>query len=85
MYSSYPIPAKHCQALTKFVKSVSWHDPGEARQAVQIIPKWTEIDIDDALELLGPGFDNPVIRAYAVERLRKADDEVTFVMLYIRS
>ena len=64
------------QALTKFVKSVSWHDQGEARQAVQIIPKWTEIDVDEALELLGPNFDNPVVRAYAVDRLRKADDEV---------
>ncbi len=62
--------------MTKFVKSVSWHDQGEARQAVQIIPKWTDIDVDEALELLGPSFDNPVVRAYAVDRLRKADDEV---------
>lgn len=65
------------QALTKFVKSVSWNDPGEARQAVQILPKWTEVDVDDALELLGPSFDNPDVRAYAVDRLRKADDDVS--------
>ena len=58
------------------MKSVAWHDPGEARQAVQILPKWTEIDVDDALELLGPTFDNPAVRAYAVERLKKSDDEV---------
>jgi phosphatidylinositol 3-kinase len=58
------------------VKSVAWHDQGEARQAVQILPKWTEIDVDDALELLGPTFDNPAVRAYAVERLKKSDDEV---------
>ncbi|KAI9822989.1 MAG: Phosphatidylinositol (PI) 3-kinase [Phylliscum demangeonii] len=69
------------RALTKFVKSVSWHDQGEARQAVQIIPKWTEIDVDEALELLGPSFDNPVVRAYAVDRLRKADDEE--LLLYL--
>ena len=56
---------------------MSWHDQGEARQAVQIIPKWTEIDVDEALELLGPNFDNSVVRAYAVDRLRKADDEVS--------
>ncbi|KAI9793724.1 MAG: Phosphatidylinositol (PI) 3-kinase [Peltula sp. TS41687] len=69
------------RALTKFVKSVSWHDPGEARQAVQIIPKWADIAVDEALELLGPSFDNPVVRAYAVDRLRKADDEE--LLLYL--
>ena len=62
------------RALTKFMKSVTWHDHSEARQAVQILSKWTEIDVDDALELLGPNVDNPAVRAYAVDRLRKADD-----------
>ncbi len=69
------------RALTKFVKSVSWQDSSEARQAVQMLPKWTEIDVDDALELLGPTFDNPAVRAYAVDRLRKSDDEE--LMLYL--
>ncbi|KAI9832159.1 MAG: hypothetical protein M1819_004510 [Sarea resinae] len=73
--------AKDKRALTKFVKSVAWHDQSEARQAVQILPKWTEIDVDDALELLGPTFDNPAVRAYAVDRLRKADDEE--LLLYL--
>lgn len=65
------------RGLTKFLKSVSWNDPAESKQAVQLLPKWTEIDVDDALELLGPGFDNMSVRAYAVDRLRKADDDVT--------
>lgn len=69
------------RALTKFVKSVNWHDVGEARQAVDILPKWTEIDVDDALELLGPTFDNAAVRSYAVDRLRKADDEE--LLLYL--
>ncbi|PGH03125.1 hypothetical protein AJ79_07452 [Helicocarpus griseus UAMH5409] len=69
------------RALTKFVKSVNWQDVSEARQAVEILPKWTEIDVDDALELLGPTFDNPAVRAYAVERLRKSDDEE--LLLYL--
>ena len=64
------------RGLTKFLKSVAWGDPAESKQAVQLLPKWTEIDVDDALELLGPGFDNPAVRAYAVDRLRKADDNV---------
>lgn len=69
------------RALTKFVKSVAWSDQSEARQAVQLLPKWTEIDVDDALELLGPTFDNSVVRAYAVERLRDADDDE--LLLYL--
>lgn len=69
------------RALTKFLKSVAWQDQGEARQAVQLLPKWTEIDVDDALELLGPTFDNPAVRAYAVDRLRESDDEE--LLLYL--
>lgn len=69
------------RALTKFVKSVAWQDHSEAKQAVQLLPKWTEIDVDDALELLGPTFDNPAVRAYAVDRLRESDDDE--LLLYL--
>ena len=69
------------RALTKFVKSVAWNDASEARQAVQLLPKWTEIDVDDALELLGPTFDNSAVRAYAVDRLRESDDDE--LLLYL--
>ena len=67
--------------MTKFVKSVAWHDQNEAKQAVQLLPKWTQIEVDDALELLGPTFDNPAVRAYAVERLGKSDDDE--LLLYL--
>ena len=73
--------ARDKRALTKFVKSVAWHDQNEARQAVQLLPKWTEIDVDDALELLGPTFDNQAVRAYAVDRLRESDDDE--LLLYL--
>lgn len=69
------------RALTKFVKSVAWQDQSEARQAVQLLPKWTDIDVDDALELLGPTFDSPAVRAYAVDRLRESDDDE--LLLYL--
>jgi phosphatidylinositol 3-kinase len=69
------------RALTKFVKSVNWQDHSESRQAVQILAKWTEVDVDDALELLGPTFDNAAVRAYAVDRLRKSDDDE--ILLYL--
>lgn len=69
------------RALTKFVKSVNWSDQSESKQAVQVLTKWTDVDVDDALELLGPTFDNAAVRAYAVERLHKADDDE--LLLYL--
>jgi hypothetical protein len=64
------------RALTKFLKCVIWTDPTEIKQATELLSQWTEVDVDDALELLGPTFRNKAVRAYAVERLRKADDDV---------
>ncbi|GAA6011669.1 hypothetical protein JCM10207_004202 [Rhodosporidiobolus poonsookiae] len=72
------------RALTKFLKSVVWSDPGEAKQAVEtLLPMWSEVDMDDALELLGPaeGFRDRRVRAYAVRQLERADDEE--LMLYL--
>jgi phosphatidylinositol 3-kinase len=63
------------RALTKVVKATDWSNQKEARALTDLIPKWAEIDVDAALELLGPTIDNPVVRAYAVDRLRKADDK----------
>lgn len=75
---------KDKRALTKFVKSVNWQDQSESRQAIQVLSKWTDIDVDDALELLGPTFDNHAVRAYAVDRLRKAgDDELLLYLLQL--
>lgn len=65
---------RHKQALTKFLKAITWEDPVEAKQAVELLPKWAEINIDDALELLGPNFKDANVRSYAVDRLRKASD-----------
>lgn len=67
--------SKDKRALTKVVKATDWNSPNEVKQMTELIPKWAEIDVDSALELLGPAFDNPVVRGYAVERLRKAGDE----------
>ncbi|EMR08363.1 hypothetical protein PNEG_03203 [Pneumocystis murina B123] len=69
------------RALAKFLKAVVWTDVVEVKQAHDLLRLWTEIDIDDALELLGPGFRDDIVRGYAVDRLRKADDED--LMLYL--
>ncbi|GAA5972036.1 hypothetical protein JCM11641_002465 [Rhodosporidiobolus odoratus] len=72
------------RALTKFLKSVVWSDAGEAKQAVEtLLPMWNEVEMDDALELLGPaeGFRDRRVRAYAVKQLERADDDE--LMLYL--
>ena len=76
--------SKDKRALTKVVKATDWNSPNEIKQMTDLIPKWAEIDVDSALELLGPSFDNPVVRAYAVDRLRKAgDDELQLYLLQL--
>lgn len=62
------------RALTKVVKATDFSNPNEVRQLTELIPKWAKIDVDAALELLGPTYDNPVVRAYAVDRLQQAGD-----------
>ena len=73
--------ARDKKGLTKFLKSVAWRDSSEVKQAVEeLLPQWTEIDTDDALELLGPGTVDSRVRAFAVKQLSRADDDVSFVI-----
>ncbi|KAH6909088.1 atypical/PIKK/PI3K protein kinase [Coprinopsis sp. MPI-PUGE-AT-0042] len=68
--------ARDKRGLTKFLKSVTWRDSSEVKQAVEeLLPQWTEIDTDDALELLGPGTLDSRVRAFAVKQLSRADDD----------
>ncbi|GJJ71006.1 phosphatidylinositol 3-kinase [Entomortierella parvispora] len=69
------------RALTKFLKSVVWNDPAEAKQAVDLLPAWVDIDTDDALELLGSSFENREVRSYAVAQLRSANDDDLLLFL----
>ncbi|RKP02093.1 hypothetical protein CXG81DRAFT_11220, partial [Caulochytrium protostelioides] len=67
------------KALTKFLRSVTWSDPGEVRQALELLPYWVAIDVEDALELLSAEFNthpeqHAAVRAFAVQQLRHADD-----------
>ncbi|KDR78928.1 hypothetical protein GALMADRAFT_1365700 [Galerina marginata CBS 339.88] len=74
--------ARDKKGLTKFLKSVAWRDSAEVKQAVEeLLPQWTEIDTDDALELLGPGTVDSRVRAFAVKQLSRADDEE--LLLYL--
>lgn len=62
------------KALTKFLKSVIWTDPVEAKQAADLLPLWISIDVEDALELLSPEFKDKHVREFAVHQLARADD-----------
>ncbi|KAI5119006.1 hypothetical protein M0805_004416 [Coniferiporia weirii] len=70
------------RGLTKFLKSVTWRDSSEVKQAVEVLlPQWTDIEVDDALELLGPGTVDSRVRNFAVKQLSKADDDE--LLLYL--
>ncbi|KAG8823128.1 Phosphatidylinositol (PI) 3-kinase [Serendipita sp. 401] len=70
------------RGLTKFLKSVAWRDGNEVKQAVEILlPLWTDIDVDDALELLGPDTVDSRVRRYAVKQLNRAGEDE--LMLYL--
>ncbi|KAL5005430.1 hypothetical protein ScPMuIL_018886 [Solemya velum] len=63
------------KALTKFLKCVNWSMPQEAKQALELLTKWSPMDVEDALELLSPAYTHPAVRKYAVTRLQQADDD----------
>lgn len=52
----------------------------EAKQALELMVGWQAVDVVDALELLSPAFQHPLVRKYAVSRLRQADDEVCILL-----
>eukprot|EP00730_Choanoeca_flexa_P019747 TRINITY_DN9656_c0_g1_i4.p1 TRINITY_DN9656_c0_g1~~TRINITY_DN9656_c0_g1_i4.p1 ORF type:complete len:873 (+),score=193.66 TRINITY_DN9656_c0_g1_i4:22-2640(+) len=67
------------KAVVKVMRSVHWDIPvgwlleDEVARAEEVLPLWDDVDMDDALELLGKQFWHHVPRQYAVQRLRKAD------------
>ena len=62
------------KALAKFVKCINWQVSSQASQAMDLIYQWAPMDVEDALELLGPSFTDPTLRQYAVDRMREAPD-----------
>ena len=53
------------------------------KQAVEVLlPLWTEIATDDALELLGPNTVDSRVRSFAVKQLRRADDDVRASLIF---
>jgi len=68
--------ANNKKAMAKFVKCVKWSVEVEAEQAMELIyHHWVPMDVEDALELVGPNWRHPALRRYAVSRLAQASDE----------
>lgn len=67
---------KDKKALSKFLNSVIWTDQNEVKQAVELLYRWVDVDVEDALELLSAGFPFKEVRKFAVEKIRKAEDDV---------
>ena len=68
--------ANNKKALSKFVRCVKWSVEVEAEQAMDLIStSWVPMDVEDALELVGPNWRHPSLRRYAVSRLAQASDE----------
>lgn len=68
--------SRNKKALAKFLQCVHWDKDEEVKQAIDLLQQWVTTDTEDALELLGPTYDNSRVRSYAVSRLQQAPDEV---------
>ncbi|EQC34632.1 hypothetical protein SDRG_07953 [Saprolegnia diclina VS20] len=65
------------KAIVKFLLSVDWLDETEVTLTSELLTAWTEIDVADALKLLGPRkeFRSDLVRHFAVAALDKARNE----------
>ncbi|CCK67951.1 phosphatidylinositol 3-kinase VPS34 KNAG_0A02620 [Huiozyma naganishii CBS 8797] len=63
------------KALTKLLQSTNLNEESESAEVLEMMDTWAEINIEDALELLGPEFSNLSVRSYAVNRLKKASNK----------
>lgn len=69
------------KALTKLLQSTNLTEDTERKEVLELMDSWAEIDIEDAIELLGSAHRNLSVRSYAVSRLKKASD--TELELYL--
>ncbi|RHY32425.1 hypothetical protein DYB32_002587 [Aphanomyces invadans] len=77
------------RAIVKFLLSVDWLDETEVTLTTELLHAWCDIDIADALKLLGPRkeFKSDVVRKFAVAALAKArnDDLLDFLLQLVQA
>ena len=66
--------ASESRLLAKFLKIVDWGNHDEKREAREVMSRWEVVRPEIALELLGPTFSDPVVRAFAVQHLARMSD-----------
>lgn len=71
------------KAVVKFLLSVDWNEETERQQVTDLLHQWCEIDIADALKLLGreKEFKHEIVRNFAVSTLTRAKNEDLFDFL----
>ncbi|KAH9095060.1 hypothetical protein LEN26_017937 [Aphanomyces euteiches] len=77
------------RAIVKFLLSVDWLDETEVTLTTELLHAWCDIDVADALKLLGPRkeFKSDVVRKFAVAALAKAsnDDLLDFLLQLVQA
>ncbi|KAL3241136.1 phosphatidylinositol 3-kinase VPS34 [Nakaseomyces bracarensis] len=63
------------KALMKLLQSTNFKEETERTEVLEMMDGWAEIDIDDAIGLLGHSYRDLSVRTYAVNRLKKASDK----------
>ncbi|OLY81258.1 Phosphatidylinositol 3-kinase, nodule isoform [Smittium mucronatum] len=70
-------------ALGKFVQSVDWSEPHESTPAFELLNQWSEIGVEQALELLIPEINqgSSMIWSFAISILSRSEDSI--LLLYL--
>ena len=68
-------------ALSIFLQAIDWGDPEQVKIVLEILPKWAEPTIDEAVMLLDSRFPNEWCRYYVVTLLEKSSDKTLKIYL----
>ncbi|KAJ1495619.1 armadillo-type protein [Baffinella frigidus] len=69
------------RALLKLLKCAQWDQERQVRQLLELVPRWVNAPVEDALEMLGQHFMHAPIRALAVRSLRGTPDPELLCLL----
>jgi len=62
------------RALLKILKCVQWDIERQVRQVLELVPRWVNVAVEDALEMLGESYRHAAIRSLAVRSLGEVPD-----------
>mmetsp|Transcript_16669 Transcript_16669/g.55517 ORF Transcript_16669/g.55517 Transcript_16669/m.55517 type:complete len:826 (-) Transcript_16669:38-2515(-) len=62
------------RALLKILKCIQWDNERQVRQVLELVPRWVNVAVEDALEMLGESYMHSPIRSLAVRSLGEVPD-----------